>query len=515
MAARAKHSRNVDDTIVVAFNAFSQFLTASHLTRDMRKLLGQVQKQSKPDTTPRPQANEQSDEADEKVASPEDIEPWTMSHSYFALAGGFVYDLGSENSPFKRHWSLWSKKKDVERFVLTPRALLWLFQTEPDLIPRGVSTEWIQDKSKSDYFVKTLVVVQAMWFCIQCIVRVAQGLSISLLELNTAGHALCALIINGLWWKKPQDVSVPLVLSGSHLDELVSVLFLSSSTTTGKFRIWGWPWPGRTAHYSFCVICRKADANQISFGAMESLHRAHELGGPQHPGKRLLLYGDSIGKYSFQDVLGTFPTSCANDQPPPFLDCTPADCQLMEKASKAVDWYALSDNHKPSQNLICADHSLKFVMVRTHNVLRRHTSDMDWTNFLAFALAAIPYGSLHCLAWNAPFPNRATQYLWRISSVAIVSTGPAILLLVAVQLAEIKWGLVEKMSEKRHRWPQWLQNVAIGVVDTPFVLFMMAAVWLYVVARAFVVVESVINLAHLPDSAFQQPNFSRYTPHIT
>ena len=49
----------------------------------------------------------------------------------------------------------------------------------------------------------------ALWFCIGCINRFAQGLSISLLELSTLGHAFCTLFIYAMWWHKPLDVGEP------------------------------------------------------------------------------------------------------------------------------------------------------------------------------------------------------------------------------------------------------------------------------------------------------------------
>lgn len=46
----------------------------------------------------------------------------------------------------------------------------------------------------------------ASWFCAQCVARLAQGMAISLLELSTFGHALCAILMYILWWHKPLDV---------------------------------------------------------------------------------------------------------------------------------------------------------------------------------------------------------------------------------------------------------------------------------------------------------------------
>lgn len=38
---------------------------------------------------------------------------------------------------------------------------------------------------------------------------------------------------------------------------------------------------------------------------------------------------------------------------------------------------------------------------------------------------------------------------------------------------------------------------------------------LYAAARLFIIVECGIDMAHLPDSAFKAPQWSRYFPHVS
>jgi hypothetical protein len=70
----------------------------------------------------------------------------------------------------------------------------------------------------------------ATWFCAQCLARLGQRVGISLLELNTLGHALCALLIYCLWWNKPLDTKEPeqiLIREEKEL-QLVAVLCATS-----------------------------------------------------------------------------------------------------------------------------------------------------------------------------------------------------------------------------------------------------------------------------------------------
>ena len=48
---------------------------------------------------------------------------------------------------------------------------------------------------------------------VQCIARDITGLPLSLLELNTVMHVMCALLIYGMWFKKPQDVGFPTIIT--------------------------------------------------------------------------------------------------------------------------------------------------------------------------------------------------------------------------------------------------------------------------------------------------------------
>ena len=78
----------------------------------------------------------------------------------------------------------------------------------------------------------------AAWFCLQCFTRLAQSMTISLLELNTLAHAICAFFIYGLWWRKAQDVAEPFVLQGSSLNKLVALALIEQPRSIAKIPIY-------------------------------------------------------------------------------------------------------------------------------------------------------------------------------------------------------------------------------------------------------------------------------------
>jgi hypothetical protein len=90
--------------------------------------------------------------------------------------------------------------------TLTPQdiVLLATLKSLPD-----VDTESIMDRSKADDLVKGLACSQTLWIIIQVIARKASDLPVTLLELNTVAHVVCAILMYVLWWCKPQGINQP------------------------------------------------------------------------------------------------------------------------------------------------------------------------------------------------------------------------------------------------------------------------------------------------------------------
>jgi hypothetical protein len=75
-----------------------------------------------------------------------------------------------------------------------------------------ITTEEINDKSKSDSLVRAITVVQITWIVVQIIVRGFRSLAISQLEISVVAFATCAVIIYGVNWEKPKGVEVPITI---------------------------------------------------------------------------------------------------------------------------------------------------------------------------------------------------------------------------------------------------------------------------------------------------------------
>lgn len=110
--------------------------------------------------------------------------PWTMSHSFFACAGGFAVELESSNSfvPNRRGPA---DENQPPRITLTAKGVLMLARYGG--LPCTTRDE-IEDKSKANDLAKATVIVQATWMLIQVIGRLAARLPVTLLEVNTVAH---------------------------------------------------------------------------------------------------------------------------------------------------------------------------------------------------------------------------------------------------------------------------------------------------------------------------------------
>src|ERR1700730_6933941 len=109
---------------------------------------------------------------------------WTLMHSFYASMGGFVFDVDpSDDYPafFPGHQCLTLTARGV--------ALIAKLGHLPNILKNDIA-----DKSKADGLAKAFVCLQAAWVVIQVISRSTVGLPITLLEVNTLGHAFCAFV---------------------------------------------------------------------------------------------------------------------------------------------------------------------------------------------------------------------------------------------------------------------------------------------------------------------------------
>jgi hypothetical protein len=131
--------------------------------------------------------------------------PWTLTHTLFANMGGFVIRCNLSSGS--------DRASDYHNpYHLTTSEILSLRRAGH--LPRlpCITLAEINDKSKSDMFVRIIACVQISWVVLQVIARAARHLAVSQLEIAVLAFATCAIIIYALNWKKPKGAQVPFLI---------------------------------------------------------------------------------------------------------------------------------------------------------------------------------------------------------------------------------------------------------------------------------------------------------------
>jgi len=124
---------------------------------------------------------------------------WTRTHGFFLQMGGFV--LHEHGKP-KRilGWETLMKYYKDGRIDFS-----------------DITEAKIKDQSKADGLAKGLALLQTCWFLVQCIARFSdRSLVLTEIELITAALAVLSLVMYFLWWNKPFNAQVPIVITLSN-----------------------------------------------------------------------------------------------------------------------------------------------------------------------------------------------------------------------------------------------------------------------------------------------------------
>ena len=110
---------------------------------------------------------------------------YDLSYAFYVIMGGFVVDVRDIHDDYK--------------FVsINPTGVELLARNGHFL---EMPAEKIADRSKANFLTKLLVCFQVTWMLIQCLARKAAKYPLTLLELHTMVHIICALCIYACWWK--------------------------------------------------------------------------------------------------------------------------------------------------------------------------------------------------------------------------------------------------------------------------------------------------------------------------
>ncbi|KAK3688991.1 hypothetical protein B0T22DRAFT_490553 [Podospora appendiculata] len=600
---------------MLIYTAWYQRSVAREFVREYNKVFGlEIPKSWRGATKPDAAAKLEEAKTEPVLLDPRQRKPWTLVHGFYASMGGFALDTtfaqdsyciprgrvrvniqtfkelldltqkeAHEREKYAREKREWDEEEEKERTGQRESVQEIMIDEEeqtptdnedqppsPDMRqappPQEVPTEFsdlttnlnispadLADKSKANGMAKALVCLQALWFCIQCLARVAQGLPLSLLELNTVAHALCALTVYVLWWHKPLDIGRPTALP---VDGRANV------------RLWAQLWRYEVGKEGFCFECLSGRSRVSNAGflarVMPSFFRTEEEGGRSiylQPMREVTVARGDVGPLfhacnatlapNTTPIPGIFTLLFAN----PFIGLWWPTSPNPDPSLASF----LSFRNTPAPGRFAGAWTSALLTPCTHAASRARSFhraenfppfdiEKPWVQFL-FVVVAFLYGGFHALgAWRSAFPSYAQQLLWRISSCVVMGAGVPVVvcyfLLGVVQVRVKLKGRARAGYYDARRWRTWVVRLWVWlgrawrpegllgrahvevpgaggqvwgwiVMDNVLQGIMLFCLPLYVLARGYIVVDCFVQLCFLPPGKmFVQPVWSGYVPHL-
>lgn len=419
-----------------------------------------------------------------------------MSMAFYALSGGCIY-----------------RNKDGEQFVLQSDAIAWLAETEPEkLLP--LQNAVLQSLGRANGIAKAVTCIQALWFCSQCIARLSEDLAISLLELNTFAHCVSTLLIYVFWWDKPYEVESYVLIESPVLG--MATLFdingpnihLTAKRPDTNCRTIRNESPA--PKHGHCLV--KDESGNVLARVLHFV-----------PDSRNLSLDSGLLLQSLED--GT-------------LQIPGTGFHLAFEIDVGRDWefHMERDESRRWEKMWRTWADLGFPVPsrpfpksldypwresRSYNLdsdIFSLITTADQNNWIPLIMALIfcAYGGLHLLAWQYNFRSKAENILWKTASIMTASTG--VILLAMILGEELKWNYIfgnVRSDSHRARVRFWRRpRYMIRVVGICLKMVAVLIALVNIVARAFLIVESLKALPNSPPSTYVVPNWAAYFPHI-
>ncbi|ORY17079.1 hypothetical protein BCR34DRAFT_60443 [Clohesyomyces aquaticus] len=462
-----------------------------------------------------------------KGSDPDKSQPshkWTTEQAFFALSGGFAIP-----TPYHHRRQLTLTLCGLQLF-----ARLGLL---PATAPASVS-----DKSKADTVAKILVCIQAGWFFVQCIARVAQKLPLTLLELHVLTHVLCAFAMYVLWIEKPYDVGAPIMCDSERAKDFGALFGLDDGMGYEEIcegNVWKCPYASPTIAISEIRGTQNLRTHQSSI--IKYLHLCLKDVGLKRPSqtaapktqapssekqapptetmKEHLTRANRALQY-LKDRKVHFPylskstIYAANGIGPPAFHHTDPKHGDEERHVELA-----TSIHIPTKYAVSTRSNL---LIDGRAVYRHQISDVEkrkkdrfrLTQITMFGLTSTLYGALHLLAWSrSHFPTMLETWLWRGSALTMIS-GPVFTFLL---LGSMNLSRLTSTKKSKSPWMRaWAASVnGLEALVMYLVVFPACVAWAaYPIARLYVLVESFVGLRSVGEGIYRTVEWSGFVPHV-
>ena len=422
--------------------------------------------------------------------------PWSLVHGFYAGMGGFIFQSNNLNP-------------DHQRLTLTARGVALL--AECGLLP-DIEKEDILDKSKSDGLSKCLACVQATWMIVEVIGRRKEGLQVTLLEINTLAHVFCALITYVIWWHKPQLVKKPTILDGDWTAPLCAYMYMSSRVS------------GRTkSSTEDDSTIANTELSLVAFYAQKNCPSSCIRAGDCHNVAASQSSRGNLERGSFRPR----PTSHFNQSSSIEASRTktsdevnsPDSAQNLRwclAAEAVIKYPAIKQRFKPiaftdiegNRTTYLQEERPEELLVACSTKWSREgllPGQIGLVMGMVLWSVSMAYGGIHAAAWDTYFPSKVESKMWQFSALYISSSG---LLWCIINMLAKLWKPVDDY------WNRTVLPHPPFAKSIPLVACCAVCGIMYILVRAFLVIEAFISIRRLPASAYETPNWTQLIPHF-
>jgi hypothetical protein len=355
-----------------------------------------------------------------------------MAYGFYAVMGGFRVNVQQFSDT-------------MSTAVLSPPAIVTLAQHG---VFCDIERSTIQDKSKANSLAKGLVVLQVSWMVVQCIGRKTSELRLTLLEIHTFVHAICAAMMYALWFKKPFSIGEATTISvPPGLSPVVAEMTLISRFDVVRLLVTEPSGKGKAGIHITAANMQNCEYHElpeeiarldVSVDRAKTVtftYREHQL--------RSYLY------FYTPDRTPPCPRSTIFWMSPFPQYVVEVPFTLKERRSIFCAYIEPRGRDPKSRAPTLAEHGFPgFVGRRRVNIgsdnplsstglgrptMRAILGDISQiflsdfgihsVRFIALAMVAqAAYGGIHLAAWDATFPNRIEELLWRTSCLIVMTS---------------------------------------------------------------------------------------------
>ena len=441
----------------------------------------------------------------------------------------------------------------LSRLTITPKGVAFLARHGHLL---GIPESTIRDKSKADVLAKVLVCAQVTWMLIQTIGRAINGYPITLLEIHTIVHVACAITMYVLWFQKPLDVRDPAWVDSSGFEDLLALMLVRNYGLGNRAHCDADPAPvpiqskeqshsigsegsylqvyssllpqgqveGATVKEAKTMVDRDLShqpKQNLATGALDIVTH-HAANGrtfvfdpPRNMGVASLIRSGQSLSCGIGPAMSVRPIWERRSSPTYdghlSIPLSEYDIRRWNLAARALA--RIGEELHPSKE------SVNYLIICAPNIFidRRGLQVGFYSYFCGWAsgglIAALVlnifYGAAHMSAWNFTFPTSIEHLLWKVACIDIIAGVTSLLALFSIVIYLY-----------RHNWKSlrlaiiaiepgilpWLYRIVIilGLVNVP----------LYLLSRAFIVVEIFVSLRRVPWGVYATVNWAEYIPHL-